>query len=82
MWVARKRQTGAMQLPNPTELILPQIVERKSMDDLRSSFISGRFHEQKFRFREIGVPRPIYLVEDSSGSLSSLEEDSGLPLAT
>ncbi|XP_054271737.1 crossover junction endonuclease MUS81 [Macrosteles quadrilineatus] len=46
-----------------TELLLPFIVERKRLDDLASSIKDGRFHEQKFRMKQSGVPHCMYLVE-------------------
>uniref|UniRef100_A0A1A9WFJ8 Crossover junction endonuclease MUS81 n=1 Tax=Glossina brevipalpis TaxID=37001 RepID=A0A1A9WFJ8_9MUSC len=46
------------------ELVLPHIVERKRMDDLSSSIRDGRFHEQKHRLKQSGIPNVIYLIED------------------
>lgn len=57
------------------ELVLPYIVERKRMDDLASSIKDGRFHEQKFRLTDSGLPNIVYLVE-SRGSNMHL----GLPI--
>uniref|UniRef100_A0A1B6FCG7 Crossover junction endonuclease MUS81 n=1 Tax=Cuerna arida TaxID=1464854 RepID=A0A1B6FCG7_9HEMI len=54
-WVSRN---GAGQ-----ELMLPFIVERKRLDDLASSIKDGRFHEQKFRMKQCGLPHCMYLVE-------------------
>uniref|UniRef100_A0A1B6K3V5 Crossover junction endonuclease MUS81 n=1 Tax=Homalodisca liturata TaxID=320908 RepID=A0A1B6K3V5_9HEMI len=45
------------------ELLLPFIVERKRLDDLASSIKDGRFHEQKFRMKQCGLPHCMYLVE-------------------
>ena len=36
-----------MRLPESREVILEYIVERKTLDDLASSVIDKRFHEQK-----------------------------------
>ncbi len=41
-WVARDRLSKK-------ELMLPYVVERKRMDDLRASIIDGRYKEQKWR---------------------------------
>uniref|UniRef100_A0A182F4Y4 Crossover junction endonuclease MUS81 n=2 Tax=Anopheles albimanus TaxID=7167 RepID=A0A182F4Y4_ANOAL len=45
------------------EFLLPYIVERKRLDDLASSIKDGRFHEQKFRLKQCGLPNVIYLIE-------------------
>ena len=45
------------------ELIFDYVVERKRVDDLVSSIIDGRFHEQKHRLKASGIRKPIYLVE-------------------
>uniref|UniRef100_A0A6E8VXY2 Crossover junction endonuclease MUS81 n=1 Tax=Anopheles coluzzii TaxID=1518534 RepID=A0A6E8VXY2_ANOCL len=45
------------------EYLLPYVVERKRMDDLASSIKDGRFHEQKFRLMQCGLPNVIYLIE-------------------
>lgn len=57
------------------ELVLPYIVERKRMDDLASSIRDGRFHEQKHRLGQCGIPNVIYLIEDYGDN-----EELGLPL--
>jgi len=56
-WVARSRING-------NELVLPYVVERKRMDDLRSSIIDGRYGEQKQRIKNSRIPNKIYLVEE------------------
>lgn len=33
------------------------------MDDLASSIKDGRYHEQKFRLSDCGLPNKIYLIE-------------------
>uniref|UniRef100_A0A182JZN3 Crossover junction endonuclease MUS81 n=1 Tax=Anopheles christyi TaxID=43041 RepID=A0A182JZN3_9DIPT len=45
------------------EFLLPYVLERKRMDDLASSIKDGRFHEQKFRLMQCGLPNVIYLIE-------------------
>ncbi|XP_044258187.1 crossover junction endonuclease MUS81 isoform X2 [Tribolium madens] len=59
------------------ELILPYIVERKRMDDLSHSIKDVRFHEQKFRLKQCGIPNLIYLIESYGKN-----EHVGLPLTT
>ncbi|BFG00316.1 crossover junction endonuclease MUS81 [Drosophila madeirensis] len=67
LWIARDA--------DGSELVLPYIVERKRMDDLASSVRDGRFHEQKHRLRQCGLPHVIYLIEDYGDN-----EQLGLPL--
>lgn len=57
------------------ELVLPYIVERKRMDDLASSIKDGRFHEQKFRLSDCGLPNKIYMIENRGNNAHV-----GLPL--
>ncbi|XP_052864298.1 crossover junction endonuclease MUS81 [Anopheles cruzii] len=45
------------------EFLLPYVIERKRLDDLASSIKDGRFHEQKFRLKQCGLPNVIYLIE-------------------
>ncbi|XP_055679275.1 crossover junction endonuclease MUS81 isoform X1 [Lutzomyia longipalpis] len=54
-WIARDA--------SGSELVLPYIVERKRVDDLGSSIRDARFHEQKFRLMQSGIPNVIYMVE-------------------
>ena len=39
-------------------------MERKRLDDLRSSMIDGRYGEQKQRIKNSGISHKIYLVEE------------------
>ncbi|KAM4722115.1 crossover junction endonuclease MUS81 [Rhinophrynus dorsalis] len=67
LWIAQERVQpvpGQLRIPQPRELVLDYVVERKRMDDLCGSIIDGRFREQKFRLKRCGLHRPIYLVED------------------
>lgn len=57
LWVARHKETKQ-------ELVMPYAVERKRMDDLAGSITDGRYHEQKYRLRQSGIPNIIYLVEE------------------
>ncbi|CAM9433853.1 unnamed protein product [Pylaiella littoralis] len=57
LWIARRKD-------DPTsEVLLGYIVERKTVSDLASSIIDGRYDEQKRRLKLSGLRRPIYLVE-------------------
>lgn len=69
-WVARHYQTRE-------ELVLPYIVERKRIDDLGSSIKDGRFHEQKFRLKQCGIPNVIYMIENYGEN-----QRTGLPMST
>ncbi|XP_070570245.1 crossover junction endonuclease MUS81-like [Ptychodera flava] len=67
LWIAKERikpKPGSLQVPVAREIVLDYIVERKRMDDLASSIMDGRFKEQKFRLKNCGLRKPIYLVED------------------
>lgn len=68
LWICRDKDNR--------EVLLPYIVERKRMDDLAGSIKDGRFHEQKFRLKDSGVPNVIYLIE-SKGNNQFL----GLPIS-
>lgn len=47
-------------------VVLDCIVERKTVMDLASSIIDGRYDEQKQRLMSCGVPHVVYLVEGIS----------------
>ncbi|XP_063293898.1 crossover junction endonuclease MUS81 [Pelobates fuscus] len=67
VWIAQEKVQpvpGQLRVPQPQELVLDYVVERKRMDDLCGSIIDGRFREQKFRLKRCGLRHPIYLVED------------------
>ncbi|KAL3874841.1 hypothetical protein ACJMK2_037803, partial [Sinanodonta woodiana] len=79
LWIAREKThavPGQLTKLKGRELVLDYIIERKRMDDLVSSFVDGRFKEQKFRLKHCGLKHPIYLVEDY-GSMQhfSISED-------
>jgi ERCC4-type nuclease len=48
------------------EVILDFIVERKSIGDLASSIIDGRYQEQRYRLRESGITNVLYIIEGDS----------------
>ncbi|KAJ8900400.1 hypothetical protein K2173_025040 [Erythroxylum novogranatense] len=56
IWVARHKYFN-------TEYVLDFIVERKKVDDLRSSITDNRYKDQKLRLLRCGLKRLIYLVE-------------------
>uniref|UniRef100_A0A8C5MNM4 Crossover junction endonuclease MUS81 n=1 Tax=Leptobrachium leishanense TaxID=445787 RepID=A0A8C5MNM4_9ANUR len=67
LWIAQEKvqpKPDTLRGPQPRELVLDYVVERKRMDDLCGSIIDGRFREQKFRLKRCGLRHPIYLVED------------------
>ncbi|TRY73666.1 hypothetical protein TCAL_01883 [Tigriopus californicus] len=67
IWIAKEKVTvdpSRLSQREPRELVLPYIVERKRMDDLKNSIIDGRYKEQKTRLRDCGLPYRWYLVEE------------------
>lgn len=46
------------------EVVLDVVVERKRLDDLTSSIVDGRWHDQKKRLRHAGIGTVFYVVED------------------
>ncbi|XP_077312198.1 structure-specific endonuclease subunit MUS81 isoform X1 [Lithobates pipiens] len=67
LWIAQQKVhpvPGQLRIPQPQELVLDYVIERKRMDDLCGSIIDGRFREQKFRLKKCDLLHPIYLVED------------------
>lgn len=75
LWVCREVPSHAslshrVSRKEVRELVLPVVIERKRMDDLVRSIKDGRFREQKFRLQQCGLSRPVYLVEESHGSVA------------
>ncbi|KAK1431401.1 hypothetical protein QVD17_07860 [Tagetes erecta] len=66
IWIARHKQLGS-------EYVLDFIVERKNVDDLRSSIRDNRYKEQKVRILRSGLKRFIYLVEGDPNACESAE---------
>jgi len=60
-WIARERSNFGLK---PRELVLKPIVERKRLDDLKSSVFDGRYKEQKIRLSSCGVNSVVYLIEE------------------
>lgn len=63
LWICRSHSNKEL------EIVLPFIVERKRMDDLAASIKDGRYHEQKFRLSDCGLPNKIYLIESRGNNL-------------
>ena len=65
-WVAKCREPGLLSRlgEEGDEIALDWIIERKRLDDLVGSIKDGRFQEQKFRFRKMGVKNVVYIIED------------------
>ncbi|KAK9075102.1 hypothetical protein SSX86_003421 [Deinandra increscens subsp. villosa] len=66
IWIARHKQLGS-------EYVLDFIVERKNVDDLRSSIRDNRYREQKVRILRSGFKRFIYLVEGDPNACESAD---------
>ncbi|KAI3706050.1 hypothetical protein L1987_76303 [Smallanthus sonchifolius] len=66
IWIARHKHLGS-------EYVLDFIVERKNVDDLRSSIRDNRYREQKVRLLRSGLKRFIYLVEGDPNACESAE---------
>ncbi|KAF5805973.1 putative ERCC4 domain, restriction endonuclease type II [Helianthus annuus] len=66
IWIARHKTLGS-------EYVLDFIVERKNVDDLRSSIRDNRYREQKVRILRSGLKRFIYLVEGDPNACESAE---------
>ncbi|KAJ8979921.1 hypothetical protein NQ317_003663 [Molorchus minor] len=69
-WICRDRISK-------NELILPYIVERKSLNDFAGSIKDGRYHEQKFRLKRSGIQNITYLIEKCGNN-----QYYGLPIST
>lgn len=65
-WVAKCQEPGLLSRlgEEGDEIALDWIIERKRLDDLVGSIKDGRFQEQKFRFRKMGVKNVVYIIED------------------
>lgn len=65
-WVAKCIEPGLLSRlgEEGDEVALDWIVERKRLDDLIGSIKDGRFQEQKFRFRKLGVKNVVYIIEE------------------
>ncbi|VVB17293.1 unnamed protein product [Arabis nemorensis] len=56
IWIARHKCLG-------TEYVLDFIVERKNIEDLRSSIRDNRYRDQKLRLQRSGFKKLIYIIE-------------------
>ncbi|KAJ4825591.1 hypothetical protein Tsubulata_015244 [Turnera subulata] len=66
IWIARHKYLH-------TEYVLDFIVERKKVDDLRSSIRDNRYRDQKLRLLRCGLKKLIYVVEGDPNSLEAAE---------
>ncbi|XP_024970898.1 crossover junction endonuclease MUS81 [Cynara cardunculus var. scolymus] len=66
IWIARHKHLGS-------EYVLDFIVERKNVNDLRSSIRDNRYKEQKVRILRSGLKRLIYLVEGNPNTCEGAE---------
>lgn len=66
IWIARHKTLGS-------EYVLDFIVERKKIDDLRSSIRDNRYKDQKLRLVRCGLRKLIYLVEGDPNSSEAAE---------
>ncbi|KAF4349988.1 hypothetical protein F8388_017566 [Cannabis sativa] len=66
IWIARHKD-------HDTEYVLDFIVERKKVDDLRSSIRDNRYRDQKLRLLRCGLKKLIYLVEGDPNSSEAAE---------
>lgn len=73
-WVAKCREPGLLGRlgEEGDEIALDWIIERKRLDDLVGSIKDGRFQEQKFRFRKLGVKNVVYIIEDFTMSTEKI----------
>nr|GMD62647.1 crossover junction endonuclease mus81 [Ipomoea batatas] len=66
IWIARHKNTGS-------EYVLDFIVERKKVDDLRSSIRDNRYKDQKLRLLRCGLKKMIYVVEGDANVSEAAE---------
>ncbi|CAA7048797.1 unnamed protein product [Microthlaspi erraticum] len=66
IWIARHKCLG-------TEYVLDFIVERKNIDDMRSSFTDGRYRDQKHRLQRSGLKKLMYILEGDPNQSNSGE---------
>ncbi|XP_022743044.1 crossover junction endonuclease MUS81 isoform X2 [Durio zibethinus] len=66
IWIARHKHFSS-------EYVLDFIVERKKVDDLRSSIRDNRYRDQKLRLLRSGLKKLIYLVEGDPNSSEASE---------
>ncbi|PIA53638.1 hypothetical protein AQUCO_00900305v1 [Aquilegia coerulea] len=66
IWIARHKQLEK-------EYVLDFIVERKEVDDLRSSIRDNRYRDQKLRLLRCGIQKLIYIVEGDPNASEAAE---------
>uniref|UniRef100_A0A1J3HAR8 Crossover junction endonuclease MUS81 n=1 Tax=Noccaea caerulescens TaxID=107243 RepID=A0A1J3HAR8_NOCCA len=66
IWIARHKCLG-------TEYVLDFIVERKNVDDLRSSIRDNRYRDQKLRLQRSGFKKLMYIIEGDPNHCDAAE---------
>ncbi|KAL0872937.1 hypothetical protein Bca101_022642 [Brassica carinata] len=66
IWIARHKYLG-------TEYVLDFIVERKTVDDMRSSIKDGRYRDQKLRLQRSGLKKLMYILEGDPNQSEAAE---------
>ncbi|KAI6675951.1 hypothetical protein NL676_036747 [Syzygium grande] len=66
IWIARHKY-------HDSEYVLDFIVERKKVEDLRSSIRDNRYKDQKFKLLRCGLKKLIYLVEGDPNQCEAAE---------
>ncbi|KAL2898501.1 Crossover junction endonuclease MUS81 [Bienertia sinuspersici] len=66
IWVARHKQLC-------TDYVLDFIVERKNIDDLRSSIKDNRYKDQKLRLQRAGMKKIMYVVEGDTNACEAAD---------
>lgn len=68
VWIAKPRaqldSASRRAWTHIPEVVLDIVVERKRLDDLTSSLVDGRWHDQKRRLKDSGLGLVFYLIED------------------
>ncbi|CAN8229882.1 unnamed protein product [Cochlearia groenlandica] len=66
IWIARHKH-------NATEYVLDFIVERKNVDDMRSSIRDNRYRDQKLRLQRSGFKKLMYILEGDPNQSDAAE---------
>ncbi|EFH44959.1 hypothetical protein ARALYDRAFT_916322 [Arabidopsis lyrata subsp. lyrata] len=66
IWIARHKY-------QQDEYVLDFIVERKNVDDMRSSIMDNRYKDQKLRLQRSGIKKLIYILEGDPNQSSTAE---------
>ncbi|XP_023634948.1 crossover junction endonuclease MUS81 isoform X2 [Capsella rubella] len=66
IWIARHKYQH-------DEYVLDYIVERKSIDDMRSSIMDNRYRDQKLRLQRSGIKKLMYILEGDPNQSKAAE---------